>query len=83
MKRLTSISLMLLTASLLTMVSVNAEAKYCGKVQGNKIKTNNKLSCSEAKRVYTDFLAGKTPEGWTCGQSVGGCGNGKKEFSFK
>ncbi len=83
MKRLKSALLMLIAACLLTMVSFSAEAKYCGKIQGNKINTRSSMTCAEAKQVYQAFLAGKTPEGWTCGQSVGGCGNGKKEFSFK
>lgn len=83
MKDITTKLLMILSAALLALVSVNADARYCGKVKGNKIVTKSAMSCAEAKRVYLAFLDGKTPEGWTCGQSVGGCGNGKKEFSFK
>lgn len=82
MKRLKSSVFMLVSVILLAMVSLTAQAKYCGKVRGNKINATN-MSCTEAKRVYTAFEAGETPAGWTCGQSVGGCGNGKKEFSFK
>jgi hypothetical protein len=67
----------LLTSSLLV-YSAN-----CGKVEGHKIVTYGGLSCVVAKKIFVSFQAGKIPKGWNCGQSVGGCGNRNKGFTFK
>lgn len=74
-------SMILLIAALV--LSVNAVAKNCGYYMGHKIVTEGGLSCAEAKKVYKAFQKGHIPAGWTCGQSVGGCGKGDKSFSFK
>lgn len=59
-------------------------AKDCGVVMGKTIEiTKGNLSCKKAKKVYKAFVKGKIPKGWNCGQSVGGCGNEKQEFTFR
>jgi len=60
----------------------SAQARHCGKIMGKEIKTYGGLSCSKAKSVYKAFNKGNTPKGWTCGQSVGGCGKGNYGFTF-
>ncbi len=59
---------------LVMMTSYAAQAHNCGKVEGRKISTYGNLSCAKAIEVYKSFNRGKIPKGWTCGQSVGGCG---------
>ena len=63
--------------------STHVLAANCGKYRGHKIVTEGGLSCTKAKRVFKSFQKGRIPAGWTCGQSVGGCGKGKQSFSFK
>ena len=83
MKPLLKISCILLTA-FITLSPTLVNAHQCGKVMGKQIEiTMGNLSCSRAKAVYKSFMKGHTPKGWTCGQSVGGCGNGKQEFTFR
>lgn len=60
-----------------------AHAKNCGIFAGKQIITYGRLSCVEAKKIFRSFNKGHIPRGWTCGQSVGGCGKGKKGFYFK
>jgi hypothetical protein len=79
-------SLMLISAAmtiLLLLTPTIASARHCGKVMGKRIETYGNLSCSRAKAVYQQFNDGNIPKGWMCGQSVGGCGIGKKGFTFK
>lgn len=64
-------------------LSCSAQARCCGKFMGKKIVTYGNLSCAKAKSVYKAFDSGHIPAGWTCGQSVGGCGKGKQGFTFK
>jgi hypothetical protein len=63
-------------------ISCSVQAHHCGKYMSKEIKTYGKLSCKKAKAIYKAFNAGHIPKGWTCGQSVGGCGKGKNGFMF-
>lgn len=76
-------SIKFLVAILIITLPLSGFAKNCGMVKGHKIVAYGGLSCVKAKHIYRSFQSGHTPKGWTCGQSVGGCGKGKMGFTFK
>jgi len=73
----------LLTMLLIILVVPIVKAKNCEEFMGHKIVTEGTISCTRAKNIYKSFLHGHIPKGWTCGQSVGGCGNGTQSFIFR
>jgi hypothetical protein len=81
MKKIFNISLIVAVA--IAFFPYASQARNCGLFMGKNIKTYGNLSCTKAKAVYKSFNSGHTPKGWTCGQSVGGCGKEKQGFYFK